>query len=128
MQPDVAVEVDGLTKVFRDPVLGEHRAVDGVSFACRYGRVFGLLGPNGAGKTTTLRMVATVLSPTAGTARVAGHDVAADPDAARARIGFLTASTGVYERLTPREILAFFGRLHRMDDERLAARTGELLD
>ncbi len=122
-----AVHVEGLTKIFRDPVLGIHRAVDGISFECHPGRVFGLLGPNGAGKTTTLRMIATILQPTSGKATIAGADLVAEPDQVRRRIGFVTASTGVYERMTPREIMRFFGRLYGIDDDVLEARADELV-
>ncbi len=80
---------------------GDHiAAVDGVSFECRPGRVFGLIGPNGAGKTTALRMVATMLKPSGGSITVAGFDVTRKPQEVRANIGFLTGSTGLYDRLT----------------------------
>lgn len=117
-----------LTKVFRDKKRGEIRAVDAVSFTCEPGRIHGLLGANGAGKTTTLRMLATLLAPTSGEAKVAGHDVATEAAAVRARVGFLAASTALYGRLTARETIAYFGRLHGMSDERIARRTAELSD
>jgi len=98
-----AVEVRDLYKIFRAPAGGEVRAVDGVSFTCASGEIVGLLGPNGAGKTTALRILATILQPTSGTARVAGRDVQEDPDGVRRRLGFVSSSTGVYERLTGRE-------------------------
>jgi len=122
-----AVEVRDLRKTFRAGGGAEVRAVDGVSFTCGGGEIVGLLGPNGAGKTTTLRILATILQPTSGTARIAGRDVQADPDGARRRLGFVSSSTGVYERLTGRETLTYYGRLHGMDEAALSARVEEVL-
>jgi sodium transport system ATP-binding protein len=124
----VAISVRGLSKVFVDPRRGPVEAVRDVSFDCRYGEIFGLLGPNGAGKSTTLRMIATVLSPSSGTAVVGGADVSADPLAVRCAMGYLSSSTGLYGRLTARETLEYFGRLHGLQGKRLAARVDELLD
>lgn len=121
------VEVCGLTKVFPDHAGGEIRAVDDVSFRCRSGEVFGLLGLNGAGKTTTLRMLSTVLSPTTGTARLAGHDIREAPTRVRESIGFLSGTTGLYHRLTPRETLRFFGQFHGLAGEELERRVGLVL-
>jgi sodium transport system ATP-binding protein len=87
-------------------------AVSNVSFECKPGRVFGLLGPNGAGKTTTLRMIATTLKPTVGNIRVAGHDVVHEGEAARAKLGFLTGSTQLYDRLTASELVKYYADLH----------------
>ncbi|MBI3857953.1 MAG: ATP-binding cassette domain-containing protein [Planctomycetes bacterium] len=101
-------------------------AADGVTFSARGGEVFGLLGPNGAGKTTTLRMLSTVLTPTSGTALIAGHDVVHEPDAVRASIGFLSGNTGLYPRLTPREVLRYFGRMYGMNGAQLEGRIDEL--
>lgn len=106
---------------------GELRAVEGVSFEVRPGEIVGLLGPNGAGKTTCLRMIATLLTPDSGTLTVAGHDVARHPLAARARLGYQTGETGLYGRLTPREFLRYFGRLHELPDDRLEPRIAELV-
>lgn len=103
-------------------------AVDGISFEARPGRVFGLLGPNGAGKTTTLRAVATLINPDEGHIWVAGHDAVLEPHAVRAKLGFLTGATGLYDRLNAAETLQYFGRLQGMDDERIARRTRELAD
>lgn len=86
-------------------------AVDHVSFDAVAGEVFGLLGPNGAGKTTTLRMLATLLTPDEGSAEIAGHDVQTEPDAVRRSIGYLSTSTGLYGRLTARELLTYFAQL-----------------
>ncbi|MEW6567322.1 MAG: ATP-binding cassette domain-containing protein [Chloroflexota bacterium] len=101
---------------------GSVRAVDGVTFTACEGEVLGLLGPNGAGKTTTLRLLATVLRPTRGTARVDGHDVRRDPAACRAALGVLPESWGLYGRLTPREHLRYFGRLHGLSGDDLERR------
>ena len=106
------VRVHGLTKIFYDDSRGEIRAVDGIDFACRPGEIFGLLGANGAGKTTTLRMLATILRPTTGTAAVMGHDVSRDAEAVRRCLGFYSASTALYPRLTARETLEFFARIN----------------
>lgn len=106
------VEVHELTKVFPGSgKAGPVRAVDGISFQAAGGEVFGLLGLNGAGKTTTLRMLATVLTPTAGTARIAGYDLTTAGDEVRQRIGYLSGDTRLYDRLTARELLVYFGRL-----------------
>jgi sodium transport system ATP-binding protein len=122
------IEASDLTKVFTDRKRGEIRAVDGVSFTCQPGRIFGLLGANGAGKTTTLRMLATLLTPTTGTAVVAGHDVRREGQRVREKIGFLTGSTALYGRLTAREMVEYFGRLHGLDEGALAARIDGLFD
>jgi len=123
------IVAEGLTKIFFDPKRGgEFRAVDGVSFTCRPGRIFGLLGPNGAGKTTTLRILATSLVPTAGRAEVDGIDVVRRPAEARAHLGFCTGATGIYERLTPREMIRYFGRLYGSPDEVVERRVEELVD
>jgi sodium transport system ATP-binding protein len=88
----------------------------------------GLLGPNGAGKTTTLRMLATVLEPTSGTASVAGFDVKEQSLDVRRKLGFLTGGTGLYGRLTPLEIFRFFGRLHEVSEDAIAKRSAELVN
>jgi sodium transport system ATP-binding protein len=95
------------------------RAVDGVTFECSPGEIYGLLGANGAGKTTTLRILATILEPTGGTAKVAGYDIVEEPEKVRAHVGFLSTATALYGRLTAREMVEYFGRLHGLDDEPL---------
>ena len=115
------IEVDGLIKRF-DGV----PAVDDVSFRVEAGEVFGLLGPNGAGKTTTLRVLATLLTPDAGRASVAGHDVRAAPEEVRRAIGVVNGGMGLYDRLTGREILHYFGRLYDMRGAAIDARIAEL--
>ncbi|HIG56920.1 MAG TPA: ATP-binding cassette domain-containing protein [Candidatus Latescibacteria bacterium] len=102
-------------------------AVDGISFEAPDGQVTGLLGPNGAGKTTTLRMLYGLMSPDAGHIEVDGSQVAADPQAAQAKMGILPDSRGLYPRLTPREHLRYFGQLHQLDGPTLDARIDELV-
>lgn len=121
------IEVHDLSKEFHDRKRGLVRAVDRVSFTCRPGRIFGLLGANGAGKTTTLRMLATLLAPTSGRAIVAGCDVSREPEKVRARIGFMSNSMALYGRLTAREMIEYFGRLHGLDGPTLKARTDALI-
>ena len=136
------LEVSRLIKAFRQPKKKKKKgeaavtdprdrgrdffAVDGVSFEAPSGRITGLLGPNGAGKTTLLRVLSTALTPTSGTAKVDGIDVVTDPVQVRRRLGFLSGSTGLYGRLTPRELMAYFGTLHGMPRPRLDKRIEEL--
>ena len=120
------IEAQQLRKVFRDKKRGEVRAVDGVSFHCKPGQIYGLLGANGAGKTTTLRMLATILQPTTGTAKVAGHDVVQEPDQVRTKVGFLSTATALYGRLTAREMVEYFGRLNGMENGILRQRIDEI--
>jgi len=122
------IEARLLTKVFHDRKRGEVRAADAVSFRVAPGTIYGLLGANGAGKTTTLRMLATLLRPTSGTASVAGFDVATQPDKVRVVVGFLATSTALYARLTAREMVAYFGRLHGIGEEALRARIALLAE
>jgi sodium transport system ATP-binding protein len=126
--PSPTVRVDGLRKTFYDESRGEVKAVDGVTFDCHPGEVFGLLGANGAGKTTTLRMLSTVLRPTGGGASVMGHDVVEEPEAVRRSLGFYSASTALYPRLTARETIEFFTRINGYPRERVEARVQELVD
>jgi sodium transport system ATP-binding protein len=117
------VEARDLQKKFKS-----YHAVRGVSFTCYAGEVFGLLGPNGAGKTTTIRMLTTILRPTAGTARIAGHDVARDPEAVRRSIGVLPENAGVYGRLSGREAIRYAGRLYGLGGPELEQRIVEIAD
>lgn len=116
------IQVRDLRKVFHDKKRGDVAAVDGLSFDCPAGSIFGLLGPNGAGKTTTLRILSTVLQPTSGVVTVLGYDVQKEAHLVRQSIGFLSGDTGVYERLTPREMIRYFGRLYGMSPEAVEAR------
>src|SRR5689334_3566388 len=103
------IEVINLSKSFQDLRRGVVHAVDHVSFHAKAGEVFGLLGPNGAGKTTTMRMLCTVLKPTGGSATLAGHDVVTQPGLVRQHIGFLSANTAIYDRMSAWEMVEYFG-------------------
>ncbi len=120
------IEARALTKIFHDRKRGPIRAVNGVDFRCQPGRVFGLLGVNGAGKTTCLRLLASILRPTSGTAIVHGFDIVAEPEKVRASIGFLSAATALYGRLTAFELVEYFGRLHGVEDAVLHPRIDAL--
>lgn len=116
------IHVENLTKSFRDLRRGQVLAVDHISFDAHKSEIFGLLGPNGAGKTTAMRILCTVLRPTSGKAVVAGHDVAVAPDMVRRNIGFLSANTAIYDRMSAWELVEYFGRLYEMEREPLRAR------
>jgi sodium transport system ATP-binding protein len=120
------IEARGLSKRFHDKKRGEIRAVDNVSFTCQPGKIYGLLGANGAGKTTTLRMLATILEPTDGTAIVSGYDVVEQPDKVRANVGFLSTATALYPRLTAQEMVEYFGRLNGLDEATLKKRVNDI--
>src|SRR5437763_772243 len=118
--------VEGLTKSFRDLRRGQVLAVDHISFEARPGEVFGLLGPNGAGKTTAMRMLCTVLRPTEGMAQIAGYDVCRQPALVRRHIGFLSANTAIYDRMSAWELVEYFGRLYGLDGDKLKSRMEEV--
>ena len=120
------IEARNLCKQFKDKKRGVVRAVENVSFRCQPGQIYGLLGANGAGKTTTLRMLATILEPTDGTAIVAGFDIVEQPEKVRANVGFLSTATALYARLTAQEMVEYFGRLYGMDEPTLKRRIDEL--
>ncbi|PYU07856.1 MAG: ABC transporter ATP-binding protein [Acidobacteria bacterium] len=120
------IEARGLCKRFQDKKRGEIRAVEGVSFRCLPGQIYGLLGANGAGKTTTLRMLATILEPTDGTAIVAGYDIVEQSEKVRANVGFLSTATALYPRLTAQEMVEYFGRLNGLDEATLKRRIDEI--
>ncbi len=120
---DGSIVVEGLTKVFNGFV-----AVDHISFSIKDGELFGLLGPNGAGKSTTMRMLTTLLRPTEGDAYVGGHSVKKEPDKVRLLIGLVSDKLIVYDRLTARENLRFFGNLYGLGGKRLDERIDELLE
>ena len=109
------IQVQGLERRF-----GEVQAVRELSFSAEDGKITGLLGPNGAGKTTTLRMLYTLLKPDAGQIRIDGVDALAEPAAARAAMGVLPDSRGLYKHLTVRENIDYFGRLHGLAEDALA--------
>jgi ABC-2 type transport system ATP-binding protein len=121
-----AIEAEGLIKIYRSRK-SEVRALDGVDLEVEEGTVLGLLGPNGAGKTTTVRILATLLRPDAGSARVAGIDVLRDPDAVRRVIGLSGQYAAVDENLTARENLWMFGRLYQLSSAEARSRADELL-
>jgi sodium transport system ATP-binding protein len=120
------IETRALTKVFQDKKRGAILAVDQVSFVCKPGQIYGLLGANGAGKTTTLRMLATILEPTDGTALICGHDVVDESSQVRANVGFLSTATALYPRLTAQEMVEYFGRLNGLDEAALKKRIDEI--
>jgi sodium transport system ATP-binding protein len=122
------IEVSELSKTFIDKKSGPKKAVDSVSFTARPGEIFGLLGANGAGKTTTLRMLATILTPTGGSARIDGCDIVKDSQKVRERLGYLTGAAGLYERLTARQVLHYFGELYGMGEAARNRRITELTD
>ena len=105
------IEVEGLTKAYRDVT-----AVEGLSFRVGAGEVLGLVGPNGAGKTTTLRCLAGILPPGAGTIRIAGHDLAKEPVAAKARLAFMPDEPNLFPYLTVADHLALAARLYGVED------------
>lgn len=124
----IPIIVAGLRKVFNDSSRGQVWAVDGIDFECRYGEIFGLLGANGAGKTTTLRMLSTVLRPSGGRVLITGQDLRKNSQAVRRSIGFYSATTALYPRLTVRETLEFFARINGYARERLPRRLDYLIE
>jgi sodium transport system ATP-binding protein len=116
------IHVRELTKSYADLRRGHFVALAGISFAAQPGEIFGLLGPNGAGKTTVLRILSTVLRPTAGSASVNGYDVVTQPALVRHQIGYVSCNTAVYDRMTAWEMVEYFGRLYGLDDETLRER------
>ncbi|HEV2617235.1 MAG TPA: ATP-binding cassette domain-containing protein, partial [Candidatus Acidoferrales bacterium] len=120
------IEAVKLSKNFKDKKRGDIHAVENVSFCCKPGEIYGLLGANGAGKTTTLRILATILSPSSGTASVAGFDVVREPQKVRAHVGFLSTATALYDRLTAAETVEYFGQLFGLDAATIQRRTNEL--
>jgi sodium transport system ATP-binding protein len=120
------IHVDNLIKQFSDLRRGSVTALEGVSFDVMPGEIFGLLGPNGAGKTTCLRILSTVLKPTGGSAVVAGYDVLTHPTEVRARIGFMSGNTGIYDRMTAWELVEYFGRLYGLEESVLKKRMNEI--
>ncbi len=122
------IYVHQLSKTYADMRRGRFVAVDNISFEAHAGQIFGLLGPNGAGKTTTLRILSTVLRPSGGVARVNGFDVVTQAAQVRRHIGFISANTGVYDRMSAWEMVSYFGRLYGIEGEQLAARMELVFD
>jgi ABC-2 type transport system ATP-binding protein len=118
-----SIEVDGLTRRF-----GAFTAVDAISFDVGQGEVFGFLGANGAGKTTAIRMLIGLLAPTAGSARVAGYDVATQAELVKRNIGYMSQRFSLYEDLTVRENITLYGGIYGLSDEAIEKRTAELVD
>ncbi|GAH57620.1 unnamed protein product, partial [marine sediment metagenome] len=116
------IEVDKLTRKFKDLV-----AVDHISFKVEKGQLFGLLGPNGAGKSTIIRMLCTLLRPTSGEAKVAGFEIVKEAGKVREHIGLVAEKIILYDRLTARENLKFFGRLNHIPEKTISERTKKLL-
>jgi len=127
IQPRTMIEAQGLTKAYPNPDGTEKTAVDAISFRIGPGEIYGLLGPNGAGKTTTLRMISGLLRPTAGRVLVDGEDVTDSPERVKRRIGYLTANTGLYLRLTSLEMLQYFAVLYDMPPNAARERIDELV-
>ena len=122
------IHVRQLTKHYADLRRGKFVALGGISFDAVPGQIYGLLGPNGAGKTTALRILSTVLRPTSGTATLNGYDVLTQPSQVRRHIGFMSANTAVYDRMTAWEMVEYFGRLYGMEQEPLRQRMEQLFD
>ncbi len=114
--------VENIVKTFDVKNAAPVRAVDGITLECKPGEIFGLLGPNGAGKTTLIRMLATILAPTSGSASVAGFDVVNQAQDVRQNIGYLTGSASLYERLTARETVRYFGSLYGLQANEVESR------
>ncbi len=121
------IDVDNLTKIFHDNDGREFRAVDNLSFRVDAGRIYGLLGPNGAGKTTTLRMLSALMTPTSGRITVNGYTVGEHEFEIKKSMGFLTANTGLYQRLSSRDVLRYFGELHGFDRRQAVDRAEVLI-
>ncbi len=117
------IAVESLVKTY-----GSFTAVDGVSLSVGPGEIHGFLGPNGAGKTTTIRMIAGLLKPTRGRITINGHDLAAEPEAAKVSLGFIPDRPFIYEKLTAREFLRFHGGLYGMETAEIESRADEVLD
>jgi sodium transport system ATP-binding protein len=122
------IHVRNLTKHYSDLRRGRFVALAGISFDAVPGQIYGLLGPNGAGKTTALRILSTVLRPTDGTATVNGYDVVTQAPLVRRQIGFVSANTGIYDRMTAVEMVEHFGRLNGLEEDRLAERIATVFD
>ena len=131
------IEISNLTKIYKlnkkqmkeskttNPV---KTAVDNLSLTARPGEIYGLLGPNGAGKTTTLRCISTIIRPTKGEIYVAGHEVQKEPEQVREKIGFLTGDIKLDPQFSADYMFDFFGKLHNVPQEKLAARKEELFN
>ena len=122
------IHVRELVKTYADLRRGQFVALNELSFYAMPGQIYGLLGPNGAGKTTALRILSTVLQPTSGTATINGYDVLTQPSLVRHQIGFVSANTAVYDRMTAWEMVEYFGRLYGIEPDPLRARMEDIFD
>lgn len=120
------IKTENISKTFWDRKRGEIRAVLPISIEINKGEIFGLIGPNGAGKTTFLRMLATVITPTVGSAIINGYDLQSQLTEIKRSIGFLSGNTKLYGRLTPKELLHYFGELYEMDSRQIKLRSAEI--
>jgi sodium transport system ATP-binding protein len=134
-KPNIMIRVESVSKTFKvnkqlkkelNIYQDSIHAVNNVSFECKPGRIFSLLGPNGAGKTTILRMIATILKPSSGNITVAGFNTVTEDKKVRQKIGFITGSTGLYERLTTNELIKYFADLNGVEKETFERRKKEL--
>ena len=123
----VIIAINELCKNFHDQQRGTVKAVDQLSLECYSGEIFGLLGPNGAGKTTALRMVSTLMKPDNGSILVSGYDTLREPDQVRRSIGYMSTTTSLYPKLTPRETLHFFAALNGYPNEQIKNRVEEVI-
>ena len=121
------IQIENLVKEYQGSDGTIIRAVDNISMSVAAGEIVGLLGANGAGKATTLRIIATLLRPTSGRAEVCGHDSITDPVGVRQSLGYVSATTGVPDRLTARELLTSFGRLHGLEEDAIRDRLDWLI-
>ncbi len=126
--PDSVIRTEGLTKIFEKGRKHEVVALKDIDLEVQRGEVFGLLGPNGAGKTTLIRVLVGLLTPTAGKAYVLGRDVTEDIDYIRTRVALLPQEAGIYERLTARENLIYYGGMYGIPDDELNRRADRLLE
>ena len=124
---ETKVEIKNLSKHFSDPQRGLVKAVDNIDLKAFSGEIFGLLGPNGAGKTTTLRMMATLMRPDSGSISIAGYDTVSEPENVRRSIGYLSSTTALYPRLSPREIMTYFAQLNDYPAADLVMRIEKLI-
>ena len=122
------IHVSQLSKAYIDLQRGEFLALDQLSFDAQPGQVYGLLGPNGAGKTTALRILSTMLRPTSGSATINGCDVSTEATKVRQQIGFVSANTAIYDRMTAWEMVTYFGKLYGLSEDRLDQQMQQLFE
>ena len=122
------IHVRQLSKAYVDLQRGEFLALDELSFDAKPGQVYGLLGPNGAGKTTALRILSTMLRPTSGSATINGCDVSTEATRVRQQIGFVSANTAIYDRMTAWEMVSYFGKLYGLEEDRLQQQMQQLFE